>query len=612
MQPKFNINRPEISDDEINKHKNFEQLVKQFKQQSIQKAKHDKSWWKSKKVRYSAVIAGISVICTISYFALFNNSNYKKTNEKIITSNVTLGVVEANKQKPITKNFIHQPSQKLKINYTAYKISNAKGGEITHPTSSKIKIPKNSFVDKNGKNIVGDVTIEYREFHDIGDVIISGIPMLYDSAEIKRNFETAGMFDIKGSQNGEPVFINTNKKVEVNLASHTDETKFNQYYLDTIKKTWEYLKKDVVDKSKYDDKSIDGSDNNSKFNDENDGQSNSGTNLKNSPKLSALKNQIEIVIPKKIDSVKIVYNKKVETLPKATEPTKINKPSGRQTFQLDADKKEYPELAAFDNILFEIGDENKNYTKEMSDITWNDVKISEGPQKGKNYILTLIYRSRKEKLIVYPVLSGNDLVKAQKIYQQKFKDYEGLVEKRKVDETKLVEELKAKQVAYLADINAKKAEYDKEIKKLEIQMQQQRQNQLAEQFNSMGNSTKARRIFQISNFGVFNSDCPHAQPQGKSVEPIFVNGNTTLMPDLIYVIEHNNKTVVTLSYENNYKFNYDPKNQYSIVAFRNNKLFMCSKNVFKDVINTNSNKFIVTELENSVDNISDFKKALEI
>ncbi len=600
MQPKFNINRQKISDDEINKHKNFEQLVKQFKQQSIQKAKHDKSWWKSKKVRYSAVIAGVTVICTISYFALFNKSTTTKSNEKIITYNKgtkeTEGTNGAEGTKETKKNtFINAPSQNLKINYTTYKINNSKGGEINHPTSSKIKIPKNSFVDKNGKTIVGDVTIEYREFHDIGDVVISGIPMLYDSANIKRNFETAGMFDIKGSQNGEPVFIKTGQSVEVDLASHTIETKFNQYYLDTVKKAWQYLGKDDTREAERS-RSL------------NEPNKQKTVTVNSSPKLTMLKKEIEVIIPKKIDSVKIVYTKKVENLPKAKEPLKPNKASGRQTFQLDADKKEYPELAAFDNILFEIGEENKNYCKEMSDITWSDVKISEGPAKGKNYVLTLIYRKRAEKLIVYPILSGRDLDKAQ----QKFKEYEGLVEKRKADEAKLMEELKAKQSAYLADIKNKQIEYEKEIGKLEIQMQQQQQNQLASQFNTMGNATKARRIFQVSNFGIFNSDCPHALPQGKSVEPIFVNGNSTIMPDLIYVIEHTNKTVVSLSYENNYKFNYDTKYQYSVVTFRNNKIYVCSKNEFNATTSNNSNKFTVTEIENSVDNIVDFKKALEM
>lgn len=592
MQPKFNINRPKISDDELSKHKNFEQLVKQFKQQSIQKAKHDKSWWKSKKVRYSALITGVTVICTITYFELFNKTKTQKSNEKTTTSINNTKNYSSTTQ---TKNFIAEPYKKIKINYTAYKINNSKGGEINHPTSSKIKIPKNSFVDKNGKDVVGDVTIEYREFHDMGDVIISGIPMLYDSANIKRNFETAGMFDIKGSQNGQPVFIKSGQSLQVDLASHSDEKKFNQYYLDTVKKTWLYLKNDelayvapTIHKEVI------------------------GETQATNPLLKKLKNEIDVVIPKKIDSVKIVYTKRAETLPKAIEPNKINKPSGKQTFQLDADKKEYPELAAFDNILFEIGDENKNYSKEMSDITWNDVKISEGPQKGKNYILTLTYRKRIEKLVVYPVLTGNDLVKAQKIYQEKFAQYEGLVEKRKADEAKLMEELKAKQTAYLEDIKAKKAEYEKELKKLELQLQLQQQNQLVSQFNSINNATKARRIFQISNFGVFNSDCPHAQPQGKALTPIFVNGNTTILPDLIYVIEHTNKTVVSLGYENNYRFRYNPKNQYSIVAFLNNKLFICSKETFKVTTSKDSNKFNLNEMENSVNTISDFKKAIEI
>lgn len=38
MSPKFNINRQKISDDEINKHKDFNRLVDQFKKQSLKKS----------------------------------------------------------------------------------------------------------------------------------------------------------------------------------------------------------------------------------------------------------------------------------------------------------------------------------------------------------------------------------------------------------------------------------------------------------------------------------------------------------------------------------------------------------------------------------------------
>src|SRR6185436_4301478 len=135
------INRPRVSDEEIEKHQDFDQLVKQFKEQSLKQARGDESWWKDKKIRYSTVIAGITVICTITYLALFNDQKQQnKTNETVITQKN-----EIKNTKP-AGNFIQSPSQKLKINYSRYTVNNSKGGQLTHSTSSKIKIPKNSFV----------------------------------------------------------------------------------------------------------------------------------------------------------------------------------------------------------------------------------------------------------------------------------------------------------------------------------------------------------------------------------------------------------------------------------------------------------------------------------
>ena len=42
--------------------------------------------------------------------------------------------------------------------------------------------------------------------------------MVYDSAGTKRTFESAGMLDIKGFQNNEPVFINPKKVITIELA----------------------------------------------------------------------------------------------------------------------------------------------------------------------------------------------------------------------------------------------------------------------------------------------------------------------------------------------------------------------------------------------------------
>lgn len=594
MSPKFNIDRPKISDEEINKHQNFNKLVERFKQQSLKKARGDESWWQNKKIRYSTVIAGVTVICTITYFSLFSNqSKQNKKNETLITQNTT---PKTNKE--AKSAFINAPSQKLRTPYSAYKINNATGGNITHSTSSKIKIPKNSFVDKNGKDIVGDVTIEYKEFHDAGDVIASGIPMAYDSAGKHYNLETAGMFDIKGTQDGEPVFIKPEKNLEIELASASNEQRFNQYYLDTLERNWKYIQKDhAVEQTKK------------------KAQTAVSMPLTTTPKLEALKNEIEKVLPKKIDSVKVVYTLKSEKLPRAKEPVKpVESTPGKPTFKLDGSYDEFPELAAFNNVIFEVGPENKNYSKELHEITWSDVKVSQGPVKGKNYILNLIYRNRSEKLIVYPVLSGVDFDKAEKAYEKKLETYQALADKREADEKRLLAEMQSKQAVYLAEQKKKQEDYDKEKAALFAKYNTAEQNDIASNFNAMSLQVKATRLFRVSQFGIFNSDCPHSTPQGASVVPVFVSTDKEkiLNADFIYLVDHTNKTVYSLDKSGNFKLNYTPGSVYSICVFNKNKMYLCNKNAFKQSSEKGSETFIVEALPGAADNLPDFKKAIEI
>lgn len=595
MNPKFNIDRPKVSDDEINNKQNFSELVERFKQQSLKKARGDESWWRDKKIRYTTVIAGITVVCTITYFSLFSNKTTKtKTNETLTTQNTL-----PKKNKVGKSAFINAPSQKLKTHYSTYKVNNAKGGTIAHATSSKIKIPKNSFVDKNGKDIIGDVTIEYKEFHDIGDVIANGIPMAYDSAGTKYNLETAGMFDIKGFQNGEPVYIKPDKNLEVELASSNNEQRFNQYYLDTLKRNWQYIQKDHATTLTHSSSTKTAPAKNT---------------LENNTKLISLKNEIEKIIPKKIDSVKVVYTAKANKLPKAKEPNKpVKSNPGRPTFNLDGSQEDFPELAVFNNVLFEVGAENRNYTKELHDITWSDVKISQGPVKGKNYILTLMFRSRTEKLVVYPVLSGADFEKAEKQYAQKLETYQSLLEKRSAEENRLMQEMANKQAAYLADQKKKQEEYDKEKAALIAKYNVVAQNELASNFNTMSIQVKASRLFRISQFGIYNSDCPHPTPNTNSVIPVLLteNGNNIVFPDYIYLIDHSNKTVYTLDQSSGFKLNYKPDITYSICVFSKNKMYLCNKSTFKESIEA-GNKFFVNELPEKADNLVDFKKAIEI
>src|SRR3954463_4721799 len=104
MSPKFNINRPKVTDDEIRQRQDFGALVEQFKKQSLKKARGDESWWKNRKITYTAAIAGITVLCTITLQAL-KSKQPKASIAKHDKINTPL-------PKNTTTTFIHPPARK--------------------------------------------------------------------------------------------------------------------------------------------------------------------------------------------------------------------------------------------------------------------------------------------------------------------------------------------------------------------------------------------------------------------------------------------------------------------------------------------------------------------
>lgn len=587
MSIKFNINRPPVSDDEIKQHQNFDNLLKQFKNESIAKAREDRSWWKNKKITYYASIAGIAVICTVTLYSVLNNTKPKNKIANEIKYTNTKNITENKKSA-----FINSPNKTLKPALKKYKINADKGGDIVH-NKSKITIPKNAFIDAKGIVIKGDVEIEYREFHDVTDIMLSGIPMLYDSASIKRNFESAGMFEINGSQNGIPLKLHPEKSLKVSLASYNNETKFNQYYLDTIIKKWIYLGKDIITPIPKPEKNI----------------SISASSVSN-PKIENLQNIINVVIPKKVDSIEVSCNNKRKALPIVNEPNKPNKATGRPNFVLDGNYDEFPELKSFKNLLFEVGVENKNYNQSFHEITWSEINVSEGPSKGKNYILTLKYKTKQEKLIVYPVLQGQDLVLAEKIYASKLLDYQTQLEKRNEKENKLINEFKTKQADYFAQKIKAEAELKAEKEKIAIQIRQQQEVNLNDNFTVMNSTQKVNRIFQIKNFGIYNSDCPHTILENNLISPVFTLNGTPINAQYVYLINYTNNNVVILNKNDGHKVNIDNDKFYAFCLFKNDKLFFCDKNEVFNGLNNNY-KFAVVDKSQSLKSIGDIRKLLE-
>ncbi|MBA4241187.1 MAG: hypothetical protein C0448_10690 [Sphingobacteriaceae bacterium] len=592
MGTKFNLDRKPVTDEEINSHKDFGELVNKFKKQSIEKARSDVNFLKNKKATYSAIIAGVAVVCTVTYFAVFKKEPPKETaNDKIVTTQQQHTTSPENKQ---NKAFIAPPISKLNVPYTSYKVKTEHGATIKHKSNSKIIIPKKAFVDKQGQDIVGEVEIKYREFHNQADIIASGIPMTYDSAGVQSHFESAGMIDIKGYQNGEPVFINPKKQITVEFSSEHTADRYNMYELDTVAKNWTYLSRDNSLKNKK--QSISSQPAKQKEIEKTD-----------SPKAVELQKQID-AIPPKIEAEKITYTQKVNQLPKHTEPNKPTKAiAGRPQFQLEVNYKEFPELQAFKNAVFEVGTENKNYNSKLADITWGSAEVSEGPQKGKNYLLTLKLRERVEKLIVYPALTGADYDKALKSYESKFADYKNLAAKREADEKRLKEEFEAKQTALFEE----RKKLKEEQVQANIKYWKEQQAKLDEEYSSIDNQEKVVRIFNISRFSIYNSDCPKSLPNDAKINPIYVldNGSSRINPSSVYLISHSRNLVYNLPYG---QLPYNTNEKYSLCILAKGKLYLCNKETFSAITSAKQNKIPLIELDANVNDAADLKKAIGI
>ncbi len=592
MGTKFNINRQPVPDEEINSHKDFGELVNKFKKQSIEKARSDASFLKNKKATYSAIIAGVAVICTVTYFSVFKKEPPKETtHDKIATNQNTTNSPKTKSN----KTFITPPISRLNVPYTSYKVKAEEGATLKHKSNSKIIIPKKAFVDKQGLDIVGDVEIKYREFHNQADIIASGIPMIYDSAGVQTTLESAGMIDIKGYQNGEPVFINPKKQITVEFQSEHTADRYNMYVLDTIAKNWVYVSRDNSLKGpqrQQGEKGLKG----------NEPIINSVSN-----KEKEIQKQID-AIPPKIEKEKIVYAQKINQLPKTSAPAKPSKATaGRQQFELEVNYKEFPELAAFKNAVFEVGTENKNFSSKLADITWSSAEVSEGPVKGKNYLLTLKHKDQIEKLIVYPTLAGEDYDKALKAYESKFNDYKNILAKREADEKKLKEEFEAKQAAFAAELK----KFSEDMIKEKIRWKKEQEDEFDKKFQSMNSQDKVTRIFNLSTFGICNSDCPTSMPKGEQMSPVYTinTGGTFIRAEHTYLVCHTKNLVFNFY---NPVISYDPKESYSLCVLANGKMYLCSKEVLSQCFTAKQNKIPVTELSSDVNDAHDLRKAMGI
>lgn len=310
-----------------------------------------------------------------------------------------------NEQTEIAGNRKTSVFKKFDVEGENFEVDAEKGKKITLNTGSILDIPADAFVDKNGKTIKGKVDISFREFHTLDEILASGINMRYDSAGVKYDFESAGMFQINGTQNKEAVLINKEKGIKVDLVSHK-KGNFNFYQLNQNKA----ISKTVSITSPFISKL--------------QAQDNKETTAPTTEKWQLLATNLEA---KPNEDKKAKVKELQSQIPiKPIEPQNFD--AKEPTLDFNISTTEFPELKEFEGVIWQYAgdknaEENPSKNEWIFKEDWSNINLEAYDPSIAHYKLTLTNGGKSYTTIIKPALRGAQLEKAKTLFAKKMETY---------------------------------------------------------------------------------------------------------------------------------------------------------------------------------------------
>jgi hypothetical protein len=400
---------------------------------------------------------------------------------------------------------------------------------------------------------------------------------------VEYHFESAGMFEIQGMKGEEQLFTNPSAPIVVELASVQPGDHYNIYYQDP-KDGWQFIRKDtaarIVEVPAMDSATLAAKQ--AELANLNKAYKSAEKSFKKSLKKEGM------ILPEKADddlyAMKIAFK-----------------------------NAEFPELAGYKNMLFEITEANEDFDPKLAQQEWSQIELK------KNllgiYVMHL-YGKTKEKLFVRPVFAGEDMERANADFEEMFE-------------------------TYTATSNGKLAKERKELQEMAL-VYANREQEVYDAFNASvgfnsnlglieGNQEKVKRIFTVANFGMWNSDCPSILPKGQEVFPVFVNEDNekdTLNFSTLFIAEYGKNALYTYWGDwgnkdfidekgkktrlfENPVFTFNPKNE-TVVWFVTNEgnLAIIKPDDLKKIIFNKDNTAIKMKVEKVVPDVKTVKKLL--
>ncbi len=497
----FKINPPKLSDESIEQFKDFEKLLADYEKTAAPlgaKRPVRKMWWSV--AASAAVLAGVCIY----FLGNFGQPDFEQKQKEYFAS----------------QEFVNPPIKGLEDEISATNINAEKGGDFSSKSGSKYKIEPNALTTKSGEPVKGDVTIKYREMHDYVDFFVSGIPMTYDSAGVTYQLESAGMVEIYAEQNGEKLEINPDKPIQVELISeiplqaNQEVPKFNIYQLDMDNRNWKYQDVDNIQIVERD--------------------------------LPANKSKDALVAS--LNREKIAEIKRLEnSIPLPLKPTKPNRANGSDfvfNFDFQGDKILSSETVSAEESaqLFEKYSmwqvkPGTGVSSNQLKQAWDDAQVM--PLSNTDFELTLMKGDSRLKVIVNPVMTGEE-------YQKALGNYNGL----------------------LADYNDKLGTRNNTLD-AQIAAVTEKYNSLkAKELDALNNGdddgfypAKVVNRFAVTDFGVWNCDRPYL-PNDDEIQSAFIDDkNNKYDNHTAFLVDKTKNTIVKYYATDGTKVNFNNKTE---------------------------------------------------
>ncbi len=318
MAQNLNFDRKELREQDILKHKNFDEVLRSYRM--VQRPASNTRWIAA------ASIAAAACLLAFLYFGFLNNS----TNHH--------GNLLSDGNAPVHFNLndlpkkVQLPLKNYSVPAEHFKVSADQGGNFKTSSGSTISIPAMAFVDEQGKKVEGTIEVSYREFQNPLDFFLSGMPMhqMKDGQPIQT--ASAGMFELLANKDDKAIYIASSKQIAVDQQSRFSG-KCEQMFFNTTSNTW--VKEG-----------------------ENDLLAENG----------------KIIVEKETAPVSI------DSAGMPVMPRKADK--RKYIFDIKVDVSGFPELAEYKGLLFEVNETYQKFDERLYDIKWEQASIKASSVAG--------------------------------------------------------------------------------------------------------------------------------------------------------------------------------------------------------------------------------------